>query len=55
MLVLQQILTGMFPTHRQCFEQGRLRLRLERLLRLGLRKLYGDRDKFGLKAPVTLS
>ena len=55
MLSLQQAMNGMFPSHRQCFEQGRLRLRLERLLRLGLRKLYGERDKYGLSVPTHLS
>ncbi len=52
---LQQHLTALFPTHRTCFELGRLRLRLERLLRLALRKIYCDRDKFGLNEPATLS
>lgn len=54
-LELQKHLTAIFPTHRSCFELGRLRLRLQRLLRLALRKVYADRDKFGLNQPVTLS
>lgn len=52
---LQRQLTSLFPTNRACFELGRLRLRLERLLRLALRKVYADRDKFGLNEPQTLS
>ena len=45
LVLLQQQMTVMFPTNKQCFEIGRLKLRLERLLRLSLRKLYGERGQ----------
>ena len=52
---LQRQMVILFPNSRQCFEVGRLRLRLQRLLRLALRKVYCDRDKFGLSSPQNLS